>query len=104
MQKQPLTDEEVRAWLTRHTIMANIRRLQLCQYGHSHCSINFGGPCARELLERLYRFARNRALAMARSGEPRAEIAATIRHDYSPLGDDRLEMIIDEAFTLVKPD
>ena len=104
MPKRPSTDKEIGTWLNRHTIMARVLRLHQCQVGHSRCSTHPGGPCSAEVIDELYGHARHRALELARRGAPRGEVWALINREYPALGSDRLQMIIDEAFSLSTAD
>lgn len=104
MHKRPASDKELGTWLNRHNIMAHIRRLHECQHGHSRCSTHPGGPCSAELIDEFFALARDRALEMASCGAPRAEVWATINREYPALGPERLEMILDEAFSLSTAD
>lgn len=104
MPKRPSTDKEIGTWLNRHTIMARVLRLHQCQLGHSRCSTHPGGPCSAEVIDELYDHARHRAFELARRGTPRGEVWALINREYPALGSDRLQMIIDEAFSLSTAD
>ncbi len=104
MAKRPTTDKELGTWLNRHNIMARVLRLHECQRGHSRCSTHPGGPCSAEVIDELYNHARDRALELASSGAPRAEVWAIINREYPALGPDRLELVLDEAYSLSAPD
>jgi hypothetical protein len=102
--KRPSTDKEIGTWLNRHTIMARVLRLHSCQLGHPRCSIHPGGPCCADIIDELHQHARDRVSELARSGAPRGEVWAVINREYSALGPDRLQLVIDEAYSLSTPD
>ncbi|MGD8868221.1 MAG: hypothetical protein PVI01_11335 [Gemmatimonadales bacterium] len=102
--KRPSTDKEIGTWLNRHTIMARVLRLHQCHVGHSRCSTHPNGPCSAEVIDELYGHARHRALELAGRGAARGEVWALINREYPGLGSDRLQLIMDEVFSLPKPD
>jgi predicted PP-loop superfamily ATPase len=104
MLKEPLTEQELRTWLTRREIMSALKRLRTCHNGHARCSTHEGGPCHARLLDRIQGAARDRALDMVACGDARAQVQRAIIREYPALGQDTLDLIVDEAFSLAKAD
>jgi hypothetical protein len=104
MPKRPSTDKELGTWLNRHNIMARTLRLHQCELGHSRCSSHPGGPCSEEVIDEFYAHARDRAVELAGCGAPRGDVWSIINREYPALGPDRLELILDEAFSLTSAD
>jgi hypothetical protein len=104
MLKEPLTEQELRTWLTRREVMSALKRLRTCHDGHARCSTHEGGPCHASLLDRIHSAARARALDMVARGNGRAQVQGAIIREYPALGQDSLELIVDEAFSLANAD
>ncbi|MEE8191403.1 MAG: hypothetical protein V3T74_01560 [Gemmatimonadales bacterium] len=104
MLEEPLTEQELRTWLTRREVMSALKRLRTCRNGHAQCSTHEGGPCHARLLDRIHAAARDRALDMVTCGNGRAQVRSAIIREYPALGQDTLELIVDEAFSLANAD
>lgn len=104
MLKQPSSNKEIGTWLNRHTIMARVLRLHQCRLGHQKCSTHPAGPCSAEIIDALSGHARDRALELASCGAPRGEVWAIINREFPALGPDRLQPVIDEAYSLASFD
>lgn len=94
---EPVTQQEMRVWLTRRQLLEIIGRLWPCRCGHSDCSNRMNGPCYVQVLDRYERLARTRASQVAGSGAGRAQVWATIQKDYPALELVTMESIVEEA-------